>query len=135
MIGARLREFRDKRKLTQKELANILSVSTDTISKYEREESKPTGETIAQICKELDVSADYLLGVTDVAYPIKRLDFQLLPYFPEEAIPELISCQGYLMYKYTHDENQIAINNILPTLDSEQVDALVLFIKSLDKKR
>lgn len=65
MYGKRLREIRQEKGITQKELANLLSTTQSTIGKYEREELEPNVETIINICKIFNVSADYLLGSED----------------------------------------------------------------------
>lgn len=65
MYGKRLREIRQEKGITQKELAKLLSTTQSTIGKYEREELEPNVETIIHICKIFNVSADYLLGSED----------------------------------------------------------------------
>lgn len=49
--------------LTQKELAEILSVSQQTISLWETRTTVPDALTIIAICKYFNVSSDYLLGI------------------------------------------------------------------------
>lgn len=49
--------------LTQKELAEILSVSQQTISLWETRTTVPDALTIVALCKYFNVSSDYLLGV------------------------------------------------------------------------
>lgn len=41
-FGSRLKEYRKKNNLTQKELAQIINVSVKTISAYENRENRPT---------------------------------------------------------------------------------------------
>ena len=50
---------------TQAELAARLSTTQSTIGKYEREELQPNIECIVLLCRLLDVSSDYLLGIED----------------------------------------------------------------------
>lgn len=54
-----------ERGLTQTQFAQLLKTSQSTIGKYEREELQPNIDVIIKICKTFEVSADYLLGLTD----------------------------------------------------------------------
>lgn len=65
MIGERLQELRKDRRLSQKELAKKLNLSPYTISSYERNCSDPNDEDKIKIAKLLNVSLDYLLGLTN----------------------------------------------------------------------
>ena len=65
MYGQRLRESREEKGLTQKQLADLLLTTQSTIGKYEREELQPNVETIIKICKTLEITSDYLLGLED----------------------------------------------------------------------
>lgn len=49
----------------QVELARAANISKQCISDYKRGKSVPSIETLYLICKYLDVSADYLLGLED----------------------------------------------------------------------
>ena len=49
----------------QTELAKAAGVSKQCISDYKAGKSMPSLDTLFLICKALDVSADYLLGLTD----------------------------------------------------------------------
>lgn len=62
-FGDRLRECRAEKGLTQTRLAARLSVTQSTIGKYERGALQPNLEMLVQLCKVLEVSADYLLGL------------------------------------------------------------------------
>lgn len=63
MFGQRIRESRQEKGLTQTQLAELLSTTQSTIGKYEREELQPNIETMVKLCKLLDISADYLIGL------------------------------------------------------------------------
>lgn len=65
MIGARLAGVRDAHDHKQKELAQLLNVSTSTIRSWEYDKSSPSHEMLIAICKLYGTSADYLLGLTD----------------------------------------------------------------------
>ena len=50
---------------TQVEIANALNISKQCISDYKSGKSVPSIETLYLLCKFLDVSSDFLLGLTD----------------------------------------------------------------------
>ena len=64
-IQVRLRESIRQSRLTQKEIAQQIGVSFQTVSKYMREDIFPALDTFAKLCKVLDVKADYILGLSD----------------------------------------------------------------------
>lgn len=65
MYGKRIKEERQLKGISQKQLADLLSTTQSTIGKYEREELQPNIDTIIKICKIFEVSSDYLLGLSD----------------------------------------------------------------------
>ena len=58
MIGERISELRKRKKMTQKQLAEYLSVSLNSVSLYERNLSTPDDETKIRLAKLFDVSMD-----------------------------------------------------------------------------
>ncbi|MGN1478467.1 MAG: helix-turn-helix domain-containing protein [Acutalibacteraceae bacterium] len=56
----KLKELRNELKLTQKELAQKLGLSTASIVAYERDEKKPSFDVLLRIATEFDVSLDWL---------------------------------------------------------------------------
>ena len=65
LIAQRIKSIRTEKGLTQAQLGEILSVSQDNVSLWEKGKSLPTVEHIINICKHFEVSADYLLGLED----------------------------------------------------------------------
>ncbi len=65
MIGQKIKEERQSKGLTQKQLAELLSTTQGTVGKYEREELQPNIDVIKKLCEIFEVSADYLLGLSD----------------------------------------------------------------------
>ncbi len=65
MLTNRLREAREAKGLTQRELARLCQLGMNQITRYENGTSDPASETLGVIARELSVSADYLLGLTD----------------------------------------------------------------------
>lgn len=60
-----MRELRIDRGLKQDELAEVLEVSQASVARYENEIIELSIPLIIKICKYFEVSADYLLGLTD----------------------------------------------------------------------
>lgn len=61
-IGKRLRNLRESKRMTQKEIAEKLNVTPQTISKWERDKSQPDLQTLLELSAFFDVSIDELLG-------------------------------------------------------------------------
>ena len=64
-MNERLKELRIERGLKLKDVAEALHVTIRTISRYEDGSREPSVEFIVKFCKLYEVSADYLLGITD----------------------------------------------------------------------
>ena len=62
ILGQRLRELREEKGFTQKELAKELNIHSVTYLHYEKEQREPPLILLAKIAKFYDVSVDYLLG-------------------------------------------------------------------------
>ncbi len=62
-IQARLRESIKNSGISQKIIATEIGVSPQTVSKYMKQDIFPALDTLAKLCKLLDVSADYILGI------------------------------------------------------------------------
>lgn len=61
----RLKELREKRKISQVKLAMDLSMNQNSISRYENGTREADYKTLIQFADYFDVSIDYLLGRTD----------------------------------------------------------------------
>jgi len=72
IIGMRINEALALRNKKQKELAAILNVTDNTISYFCSGTRTPNTQQIVEISKYLDVSTDYLLGLTE--YPTSDKD-------------------------------------------------------------
>lgn len=65
VFSERLTQTREARGLSRKQLAEACGVNLRAFATYERNENKPQVAVLAKICEVLDVSADYLLGLTE----------------------------------------------------------------------
>ena len=66
-IGNRMKELRMQYGLTQQELAETCNISVSFLGHIERGTRIPSIETLCSLCRALDVSSDYLLGLAEEA--------------------------------------------------------------------
>lgn len=65
LIKHRLKEELNACPLTKAEIAARVGVSPEMITQYVTTKKLPKLDTFARLCKELDLSADYILGLKD----------------------------------------------------------------------
>ncbi len=67
MIGDRIKELREKRGLTQKQLSEdpYLNLNINTLASYERNLREPKIDMIVKLAHYFGVTTDYLLGVSE----------------------------------------------------------------------
>ena len=72
-ISDRVRELRIAKNLTQQEFADKLKIKRSTISNYDIGRSEPSESAISLICREFNVSEDWLrTGEGEMFAPITR---------------------------------------------------------------
>ncbi|BAH06767.1 helix-turn-helix domain-containing protein [Clostridium kluyveri] len=64
-VGAKIKEIRESKNLTQKQLAEKIGVTPVTITRYENNKREPSIETLNKIAKALDVTINDLAGEKD----------------------------------------------------------------------
>lgn len=113
----------------QKELANVLNISTSRISNYINDKRQPDIDIIVDIAKYFNVSTDFLLGVS-----FKNI---LQDNILEENI---IKSKDYLKFnefivqnKYLDKYSEDFIQNLLLTLDKNELYKLIRKNKKIDK--
>lgn len=65
-LARRLRDIREDSDRSQKDTAEALGTNLRTYRRYEYGETEPQVEFIADFCRHFGISADYLLGLSDV---------------------------------------------------------------------
>lgn len=70
----RIREIREDNDLYQRNLAEHLGVTQQTYSRYETGELFPSLIRMKQMANFYNTSVDYLMGLTDVREPYKRIE-------------------------------------------------------------
>lgn len=72
MFGARLKELREAKKITQRLLAEKLGVTQQAVAKWENSQSEPDTQSIVKLASLLDTTPNYLMGVYVERERIKR---------------------------------------------------------------
>jgi len=67
-----LRGIREDRDLTQKDIAKVLNTTQQVYSRYENGENEMPIRHIITLCRFYNLSADYLLGLSEVAEPPRK---------------------------------------------------------------
>ena len=66
-MKTRVKEFRLQKGMTQQQLADKLNVTKATVSAYETNAKYPSIEVLINIATLFNVSADYLLGLSETS--------------------------------------------------------------------
>lgn len=116
----RFRECREKTSYSQKQVAIILGVKPPQISKWESGTGNPSRENCIKLARLYNVSADYLLGITDDPTPIVSNEpWDVESAFSEQEDDIKIMARG--MGKMT-PENRRKLLNVARTLFAEDFD-------------
>ncbi len=79
MFAERIREFRKSLNLSQAAFGEKIGRVQQVIAQWEKGSASPDPQTLALICNVYNVSADYLVGITDDPHPIM---------YPAEAVSD-----------------------------------------------
>lgn len=71
-LGKALKRAREKKGLTQKQIAKAINVTEQSYQRYEYGTVIPSAYKIIEIATELNVSLDYLTGRTDDDSPFRK---------------------------------------------------------------
>lgn len=122
VVGSRIKLIRDLNGLTQKELADKVKINYSVLSRIESGERPARDEEIKCISKVLNVSSDYLLGLTDIREPADKIstalegDSELFPFWRELKEREELQ----LLFKQTK------------TLDKSTIQQIIRIIKAIE---
>ena len=72
MIGARIKEIRTKRGITQDQLSERMEINPKYLSSIERGKENPTLNTLINLSQSLDVNMDDLFSFVEIEDPDKR---------------------------------------------------------------
>ena len=68
----RIRELREDRDLTQKELGSIINKSQQGYSHIESGRAELKIEDLITLCKYYNLSSDYIIGLSDIPMPLRH---------------------------------------------------------------
>lgn len=95
-FAQRLKELRKEKELTQAELSKKLGYGYTAIANYESGRNEPSLADLITICRILDVSSDYLIGISDVQKPCAILERSELAMLYQQMIELAEICHKYL---------------------------------------
>mgnify|MGYP002508064267 CR=1 FL=1 len=76
-LGDHLRNIRESRDLKQTDVAKATHISNKILSNYERNICYPTIDNLIELCRFYQISADYLLMLTDKKTEPKTVEHDL----------------------------------------------------------
>ena len=119
-IGLKIKEFRDQRGLTQKELADLIEMGNTTIANYEKGFRTPKKNTLFKIANALNVTIDDLFPI------LKQSDNSII-----ESVEEILSQldpEPYQRNVLTYAEGQLEEQKQAKEKLAEVHDILVEYI-------
>ncbi len=132
MFSEILRDLRARKRLSQKQLAEIVGVSPGNVSDWESGKTKPGYVALAALSRCFEVSADYLLELTpektgEGEDELRRLD--------EIKKEQGLLCDGSPLSSLETD--LVAMFRLLPSLEKEDVFDIVhlKYKRHVEKKR
>ncbi|MCD4713185.1 MAG: helix-turn-helix domain-containing protein [Clostridiales bacterium] len=90
-FGTRLKNIRKLKKMTQKELAEMLNVTQSTIANYESNLRFPGEANLKEISDLLHISTDYLLGIAEETKTVKPSGVVNLLNLKEDLLEALLN--------------------------------------------
>ena len=74
MLGEKIKKYRENKKMTQNEVAEVLGVKPATISKYETNTLEPNIESIKKLAEIFEISIDELLNDKGDEFDISKFN-------------------------------------------------------------
>lgn len=73
-VGNKIKQYRENKKMTQNDIADILEVSAATVSKYESDSLEPSIESIKRLAELFEISIDELLTDKEEKFDISKVN-------------------------------------------------------------
>lgn len=125
VLGERIKQLRVSREWTQGELADRIGTTKHVISTWERGKANPNPEQIIALANTLEVSADYLLGLTNYPQPHLRDPFGQLPISPTNVYT-FVNKMGWDLLKLINSGIPLTIDNEeINTSDKEMIVTII----------
>ena len=120
VVTERLCKCRREAGMTHRDLANILSCAESTISGYETGRNAIPTQILLKFCEIFNVTADYLLGVTDLPVSSDSItEYTGLTLDMLEKLHILNSEDGMLK------KVESCINRLCAEIESERIDRII----------
>ena len=130
-----IKELRKSKKLSQKELADILNVHQTAISQWEQNRTMPDIDMIKKLAKYFGVTTDYILGdsQTDNSGEIKATRIKVYGHVPAgiplEAVEDVIDWEE-IPYDWTRDGSEfLALKVKGSSMNPKYLDGDIVIIK------
>lgn len=89
-LGQKIKKLRIEKNLTQKDLADRLYVTFQTVSKWENDENEPDVSTLRELAKVFECSLDYLLSEDEKVIEVEPEPEPVVAPTPVEPIRETV---------------------------------------------
>lgn len=93
-FGERLLKLREERNETQQQLADAIGITRQSLSRYETNDRTPNIDLVYNIAKHYNVSADYLLGLSEIQSSDKKIETACEVTGLSEKSIQLINCHS-----------------------------------------
>ncbi len=104
IFAQRLKELRKEKGMTQTELGEKLGYGYTAIANYESGRNEPSLSDLHFICRILDTSSDYLIGLSDIRKPYMILEQRELDFLNKQTKILAKACQVFLRKSYNDEQ-------------------------------
>ena len=124
MLNEKLKEIRNIRQITQRELAKMLKVSPSTIAMYETGQRAPDPEMLKRIAEYFNVSLDWLMGRINIIDSVVPSEYSRMHKLTKRDLNQYDD--------FTKQANAFFMNDEVADADKEKLfrDMTELFWKS-----
>lgn len=112
-INKRIKCLRENKGYNMRQMASALNLPYTTYVNYEKGTREPNSEQLLLIAKYFGTTTDYLIGLTDIAFPSNNNIFGKTDIVISESEKNII-----IAYRNTTDDMRNAVNKLLG-LDTE----------------
>ena len=101
MKGARIKQLREEKGLTQIELADRLKISNSAVAMYETDKREPSDDIKIKMSEFFNCSLDYLMGRSDIRNPEDKIkqEFEFAYHKEMEGLTEEEIADALRSYK------------------------------------
>lgn len=122
MLGERLKQLRESKKLTQQEMADTLGIARGTYAHYEISRREPDNATLGRLASFFCVTTDYLLGRTDTPTDITKTHKQ------EESSPKDTEVER-LANELKANPKYLELHRLVKDMPKKEIEEVLDFAK------